>query len=90
MLGRGLAGGQPDDADHRERAGDGQGADRAHGCRNLASTTVRHGSLLNLDHAVRTFRTSAPVRIRLLRRGRKLTEPMVILRLLILGDDAES
>jgi hypothetical protein len=55
MLGRRLTGGQLDGTDHCERSGDGQGADRAHGCRDLATTTVRHGSLLNLDYSVRDF-----------------------------------
>ena len=34
------------------RTRDCQGGDRAHGCRELASTSVRHGSLLNLDNYV--------------------------------------
>src|SRR5271167_905831 len=40
---------------HKEvcaRTRDGHGGDRAHGCRKLASASVRHGSLLNLNCVV--------------------------------------
>ena len=49
VLGRLLRGsGQLDGTNSGDWTCDGQGGDCAHGCRELASTSVRHGSLLNI------------------------------------------